>query len=133
MKRKHINIDIRAIPHKKHRYETVGDYWTGKNGKEQIRVSQMSDSRYELGVILHELIEDFLCQHRGIKEKDIMKFDVKYEKERTQGLHKPDDEPGHDKNAPYHKEHVFAEKIEMLFMHELGCDWDKYSDEVESL
>jgi hypothetical protein len=61
-----INIEIKTIPDKKQRYNTVGDYWI-KDGKEYIRVSDMNNWEYETLIALHELIEATLCRKRGIK------------------------------------------------------------------
>ena len=38
------------------------------------------------------------------------------------------DEPGDTLQAPYHKEHMFAEKIERSVADELGVDWKEYSE-----
>jgi hypothetical protein len=125
-----LNIQIKTIPHKKQRYETVGDYFIDKRGAVQFRVSDLGDDYKELAVILHELIEGFLCKKHGIKWQDIDKFDIAYEKRR-----KPGDlsESGDDPKAPYRREHRFAENIERQFIHECGIDWKKYNDQVESL
>lgn len=126
---KHLpNIEIKVIDHKKHRYETVGDYFK-KNKSWQFRVSKMNYD-YEMLVIFHELVEWFLTQKRGISEKGITNFDVWFESKRKAGNI---DEPGHDKKAPYHKEHVFAEKIEKLIAKEIGVDWKKYDNTVNTL
>jgi hypothetical protein len=93
----------------------------------------MKDIRYIMLVLIHELIEYFLCLLRGIKEEDITAFDKMYEKEREQGLHKPDEECGDDKRAPYYKEHQFATKIEMLLSREMGVSWARYSKTIEEL
>jgi hypothetical protein len=47
---------------------------------------------------------------------------------------KPGDtsEPGDDAKAPYHREHVFATKIERLLAVELGVNWRDYDREVSS-
>ena len=130
---KHLpNINLKSIPHKEHRYETVGDYFK-LFGNWEFRVSKMSNPDYEFLVIFHELIEWYLTQKRGITEKDIKKFDIQYEKEREQGLHSQEDEPGFDKKAPYVKEHTFATKIEKLMAKELGVNWKSYGKEVMSL
>jgi hypothetical protein len=126
-----LNIRIKTIPHKKHRYGgTVGDYWIDKKGVMQFRVSDLGDDYGELAIFLHEFIEAFLCKKRGIKWKDIDKFDIAYEKRR-----KPGDvsEPGDDPKAPYRREHRFAENIERQFIYECGIDWKKYNDNVDSL
>jgi hypothetical protein len=130
---KHIPlITIESIPHKAHRYETVGDYFK-TNKAWNFRVSKMSNQDYEFLVIMHEMIEWYLTQKRGITEKSILKFDIQYEKEREQGLHSQDDEPGFDKKAPYRKEHAFATEIEKLLAKELKVNWNKYDKEVMSL
>jgi hypothetical protein len=127
-----MKIEIKSIPHDQHRYETIGDYWE-IGGVLHIRVSKMSDWRYEFLVILHELVEFFLCKHRGIKEPDIKKFDEMFEEERTRGLHTDDEEPGWDKRSPYRQEHAWAETIEKLAAMFLSVNWKKYSKEVMSL
>lgn len=128
-----LNVTIRTIPHEEHRYPTVGDYWDGHLGTKIIRVSEMCNEDYELLVAVHELIEQHLCKKRGIKEPDITAFDVKFEKERDEGKHPADAEPGFDPKAPYVKEHTFATKIEKLLAKELGVDWDTYDKTVMSL
>ena len=67
---KHIDIRIKSISHKSQRYETVGDYFTDKKGKEQIRVSRMSDPRYELLVAVHEFRGGFslsASRYKGVR------------------------------------------------------------------
>ena len=121
--------DIRAIPHSSHRYETVGDYWD-EGHLTNVRVSTMGDARMEFCVMIHELIEEFLCKQRGISEPDIKAFDEAYEKHRQPG---DLSEPGHAFDAPYRSEHIFAEKIEMQIAEEVELDWDEYTDRVNAL
>jgi hypothetical protein len=127
---KPITIDV--INHKDHRYETVGDYFD-VNGETVIRVSNMHNWKYELLVAIHELIECKLTQARHISEKKITKFDLKFEKERKEGKHPQDAEPGFDKKAPYKREHTFATKIEKLVAKELGVNWNEYDKKVMDL
>jgi hypothetical protein len=129
-----LKINIKTIPHSHHRYKgTVGDYFADKKGIEQVRVSKMSNWRYEYLVAIHELIEDFLCQHRGIKESDITRFDKQFEREREKGLHSPEAECGDSMDAPYFIEHQFATKIEKMLAEQLGVSWEKYSNEIITL
>ena len=118
-----------TVPHKCQRYDTVGDYETG-HGFTVIRVSDMGNEQYEHLVAVHELVEHILCVARGIKEADIDRFDIGYETDRDPG---DENEPGWSPLAPYHKEHVFAEKIERLLGEELGIDWDIYDKTVTAL
>lgn len=124
-----MKIVIETIPHKKQRYPTVGDWYTRK-GVLHIRVSQMSDWRYELLVALHELVEVSLCKHRGITEAETDAFDIAFEKARKPGN---EDEPGDDPKAPYRKEHFFATSVERLMAAELNVDWNKYDREIYDL
>lgn len=125
-------IHYKTIPHNEHRYPTVGDYWETEECIE-VRVSQMSDPRHEQLVLIHELVEIFSMQNRGIRLADSDDFDIIFEKEREEGKHTPEQEPGDDPRCPYRREHRFAENIERQLAHELGVDWHAYNKEVESL
>jgi hypothetical protein len=124
------SYEIRTIPHSEHRYETVGDYWD-EGDTTQVRISQMGDTRMEFCVMIHELIEEFLCKRRGISEPNAIKpFDEAYEAKRPEG---DESEPGDSPDAPYHKEHVFATIIERQVADELELDWEEYSKAVMAL
>lgn len=120
---------IDTIPHKNHRYETVGDYWE-ENGEQRIVVSQMDDEKMEFLVQLHEFIESSLCRFAGIKEPDVKAFDEQFEAARKEGN---TDEPGFDSNAPYNRQHTIATGIEFMIAAEIGVDINKYDAAVNSL
>lgn len=125
-----LHINIKTVPDKKQRYNTVGDYLEYKNGKLVIYVSDMQNWRYEMLVAIHELVEKSLCKARGICDSEITAFDKQYEKQRRRGI---SDEPGDDPSAPYHREHRFATKIEKLVAKELGINWEEYGNLVTKL
>ncbi len=114
-----MKINIETIPHSKQRYKTVGDYWKRGNTWE-FRVSKMNND-YEFLVIIHELIEAYLTNKRGVKWKDIDKFDKTFT---------GSDEPGNSIKAPYYLEHRFAENIERQLALEMGIDWFTYEREI---
>jgi len=122
---------ISQVPHKKQRYETVGDWIPGRPA--QIRVSKMKDQRYVFLVALHEMIEYELCKMHGIKDRDVVAFDVNFEAERRMNLHPLDAEPGNHPKAPYRNEHEFATMIEMMVAQKLGVSWSDYEKTVLSL
>lgn len=128
-----LKISLETIKHKDHRYATVGDYWENKSGERYIKASEMKNRDYELLVFIHEVIEQHLCIKHGISEKSITTFDIAFEERRKKGLVSMSAEPGDDINAPYHKEHVFANNIERLVAFVLGVNWDAYNDKVMSL
>lgn len=127
------NVHVYVIPHKQQRYDTVGDYVEPDPRNVQFNISRLSDWRYEALVLIHEFVEYVLAKHKGINMFAIDDFDIQFEKERQQGLHTADQEPGHDPRAPYHWEHVFAEFIEKQVAAKLGVNWSAYNDEVNSL
>ncbi len=121
-----MKIKIQTIPHKKQRYETIGDWYYDK-GNLIINVSDMGDWRYEALVAIHELIEERLCKSKGISQEAVDKFDMNWHNESSY------DESGDDPQAPYHKQHVIAGAIERLLALEMGVDWYKYTDTLDGL
>lgn len=122
---------VRVIPHRKQRYETVGDWVPGR--PVEIRVSRMADERYVFLVALHELVEYELCRMHGVKDKEVVRFDRGFEAERSCGLHGAREEPGDDCRAPYRKEHAFATSIERLVAQKLGVRWSTYEEMIMKL
>ena len=122
---------VSQVPHKKQRYETVGDWIPGKPA--QIRVSKMKDHRYVFLVALHEMIEYELCKMHGITDREVVAFDVNFEAERRMNIHSIDAEPGDHPKAPYRNEHEFATMIEMMVAKKLGVSWSDYGKTVLSL
>ena len=116
-----MRITIETIPHKSHRYPTLGDYFDVL-GTDTILVSNMGNDDYSFLVGIHELVEMYLCKKRGITEEQITKFDIKFEKKGKDG------EPGDEKGAPYRKEHQIATIVERILCEELGIDWKVYED-----
>lgn len=117
------SIYIKTIPHGKQRYDTCGD-WYDENGVQRINISKLNDEDMEFCVALHELIEAYLCQKRGITIEVVDKFDKAW---------KGKGEPGDNEDAPYHKEHKFATMIEKLMAKELRLNWKKYGDKISNL
>lgn len=126
-----VNYVISQIPHKKQRYDTVGDWIPGSPVR--IRVSRMKDERYVFLVALHELIEYELCRMNGIADNEVVKFDVNFERERAEHLHSIEAEPGNDPRAPYRDEHAFATMIERMVAQKMGVSWSDYEKALLSL
>ena len=103
----------------KMRYPTVGDYYKTKNGW-VIVSADLGNSNYNFLVFLHEFIELYLTQRRGISEPKIKKFDKWFERERSKGHFKQMAGPGRHPKSPYRREHIFAEKVERMLIKELG-------------
>lgn len=132
-----MNIMVFTIPHKNQRYPTVGDWMftTNTSGDETlvVYVSEMDNWKYEYLVADHEIREAMICKSRGITAKQVDDFDHQFEKEKSEGKHGDDDEPGDDPRSPYRREHFFATNVEALTSAELDVDWKAYEDKVYSL
>jgi hypothetical protein len=126
-------IHIESISYVHQRYETLGDYYDDEKGT-QIKVTDMGAEDYEFLIALHEMVEQYLCKNRGIREEDITKFDKMFEAERDAEKWTTE-EPGDDPRAPYKKEHFFSTNIERLMAEQLGVNWqiyEKFCQEYET-
>jgi hypothetical protein len=124
-----MNIFVKAIPHKEHRYPTCGDWWFDE-GTLHIRVSEEMDEKSQQLVILHELAEVMMCQSRGITQKQVDEFDMNFEANRVPG---DDSEPGDHPHAPYQEQHNIATGIERIVCAHMGLAWVKHENEVNKL
>ena len=127
-----MNVDIKIIPHHKQRYRTCGD-WTQEEGDLHIFVSKLPDWRFESLIAVHELVEALICTKQGITQEIVDAFDENYERERDDGFHGPEDEPGDDPSAPYHFAHSIATGVERILSVALGVRWKSYEEAVLAL
>lgn len=105
----------------KARYVTAGDYFT--DGEiTYIQVVKQVDRRYEFLIALHEFFECFSTELVGIKEEDILAFDLS---------HPDSDEPGAEPDAPYKIQHMQAELLEWMAARFLGVNWKQYEREIK--
>lgn len=122
-------IVIKFIPHKQHRYDTVGDYYeSGQIGTVHVEVSEMFDRRYEFLIAIHELIEMCLCDVSGISNKQIDDFDIGWK-----DFEDRFGEPGNDPKAPYYEQHQTAMRVEKELAEQMGVNWQEYEKFIDSL
>lgn len=103
------------------RYATAGDYFI-KDGITYIQVKRQLNDDYTFLISIHELIEQYLTERKGIKEEDILKFDL---------AHDYCEEPGAHPDSIYKNEHEIAEIIERILAKFMGVDWNKYEQEIQ--
>ncbi|MDE1855239.1 MAG: hypothetical protein KGH57_02905 [Candidatus Micrarchaeota archaeon] len=117
-------LRVIEVPHGEQRYNTIGDWVPPirKGAPAQIRVSSMEDKRYVELVALHETVEYELCRIFRRSDQKAVAFDVNYRG--------PAEEPGDDRRAPYHPEHVIATFFEKAWAKVRRVDWNTYSDTV---
>jgi hypothetical protein len=98
------------------RYDTLGDWYYERDALH----IDVADSRpggrlspdEQFLIALHEFIEAWLCDARGIAQETVDRWDM----ENSEGP----EEPGDNIGCPYRREHRFAMLIEHLMAHELG-------------
>ena len=124
-----MNIIIKSIPHKEHRYPTCGDWWY-ENGDLHIRVSEEMPIRSQHLVVLHELAEVMMCQANGVSQESVDHFDMNFEANRH-----PDDEsePGDHADAPYNVQHGLATAIERIAATQMGVNWLEHEKDIGKL
>lgn len=129
-----MKMSIRTIEHNSQRYDTVGDYFLLNDGETKcFLISKMGNEDFEFCVLIHELIEEHLASKRGIREREIIEFDTRFNIKKETGEIEGNVEPGDDPKCPYRNEHKFAENIERMIAFELGIDWEEYNAKVMSL
>lgn len=125
---------IKTIPHKLQAYDTCGNWSFTSDGTVLVFVSKLDNSDMEALIGIHEVTEALLCKKRGIEEKDVTKFDERYELARKDYPEIiGESEPGDHIKAPYHKEHEFATRLEHSLSMELAVDWQEYNKKVNEL
>jgi hypothetical protein len=119
------HTEIRFLPQRELRNKQVGDYYKDAYGKQHFEIAMTGKWEFDMLILIHELVEATLCRRRKIPDSAI--------DEGWDFVHPELDEPGADKRAPYHKEHMFAEKIERMVCKELGFSWKTYSKRIDKI
>lgn len=123
-----MDINIKVIPESEMRPEVNGaDWFWDEKGNLQVRVSPMSDWRYETLLAIHEAVEAIMCKHNGVTQKSVDEFDLEYDK-----THTFDVDAGDEPTAPYVREHCLATAIERVLCSELDVCWKTYDDELKT-
>ena len=98
------------------RYKGIGDWYQPKAGHHLVLALDLEDDDVTLGVLVHELIEQYMCARDGVHEFPVNEFDAKF---------KGEGEPGDDPAAPYYKQHQAASAVEKVVLEVLGRDFEK--------
>lgn len=125
-----MNIEIHSAPEKMIRSSQSGDWRYNYQSHFNILVSDQLKEPSQLAVAIHELVEAYLCRDAGIPEKEVCDFDDRYEKERKEGRHPQEHEPGDDPEAPYREQHMAATHVERAVCHALGLNWTEHEQSV---
>ena len=107
-------------------YSTCGNYQETDDGLLVIFITEQINQDYVNLIFFHEMIEWWLCKIRKISEESISNFDIEWNRRLSTGEKGLKDEPGNELNAPYHREHMFATKMEKQLCEQMGLNWKEY-------
>lgn len=112
------------------RAKQSGDWWY-RDGEISVAVLQNCyPPESELAIMIHELVEAFLCQRDGVPDNVVVAFDEMFEAEREQGQHKHDAEPGDAPESPYRYQHQMATHVEKAVCLALGLRWEEHEKAI---
>jgi hypothetical protein len=114
-----------VTPPREMRYRTVGD-WKNKDCTTVVEVADTGNDDYNFLLLIHELVEAYLCRKAGVTTEEVDTFDINM-------AQMGDYEPGENPQAPYYKQHQFANIIELLVARELGVNWQRYEECLNNL
>ena len=132
-----MRINAQVIPHAYQRYDTIGDWrfvtvpvyvpWLKDRKSDielQINVSDLGNDKYNMLVMIHEIVEALLCYYFGVTEKQVDDWDMS---------HLDSEEPGDEPGCPYAWQHSIATGVERLLAAIMGIDWAEYGEAVRKL
>jgi hypothetical protein len=93
-------------------------------GEGFVDVARLGDWRSEVALLVHGLIEKCLCDEAGITPEEVDAWDR---------LYNDLEEPGDHKEAPYHKQHKLAMKIEKHIIKTLGLSWKEHNKNIDKI
>lgn len=121
-----INFFLSTDKIKEHRYCSIDDWQDPKIVGDYVHfLTQTADTgnrKYNFLILIHALVEQYLCYEKGITDKEVTRFD----KEHTHCFN-----PGEHDQAPYHFQHLIANDVESLIANALNIDWTKYEDQID--
>jgi hypothetical protein len=133
MTRKTKEIEIEFVPLEKMRYESLGDYFY-KDGILHFKIVDTGNPLYNKMILIHEMIEQTLTEAKGIREQQILKYDLEFENLRKVGKVGENDEPGEGKGSPYRREHILAEIVERMMLNHLDQKtFDEYTEIISKV
>lgn len=129
------SVEIEVVKPRKQRYATAGDWLIvpGMGDKKVlvVRVTDTGDWRSNMAIAQHEFFEACLCLANGISQQQVDQYDISFEAHRQDG---DKSEPGMQPDAPYHRFHILACALEMVFVD--NCPqlaWERHEAMVDKL
>jgi hypothetical protein len=115
---------LETVDKKDIRNEDVGDWIPTAYGG-YIKGVDLGDADMNFVLLVHELVEFYLCMKNGVTDEQVTAFDASFLASGKPG------EAGNDPDAPYAPFHDFATVVEHLIANKLGIPWETYDQLIE--
>ena len=115
-------------------YPDIGNYKVNAdNSPAFIGAADTGDDISNAAILLHEIVESFLCWLHGVKEEDISAFDRAWFEKEKAGVKHLHEGPGDDPAAPYHLWHLVATRFEREFLVQCGLTWEAHEENCQRI
>lgn len=124
--KKALSVDMSTPEMRSMRYADIGDWFIEESASTVyfgVKAGKMKNTDYSFLVLLHELVEAYLCHRMGVKGEDVDAFDF---------AHEDHPEPGSLPDAPYHAQHQIATDVESMLSVALGINWADYEKAIQN-
>lgn len=125
-KKSKISIILNTTEMNEMRYKSIDDWFDPLEYEDFLQfktyVADTGNMDYNFLVLMHALVEQYLCHKHKITDKEVTDFDMN---------HPELDDPGNSEDAPYHKEHMVANDIESMLSVALEVKWEDYEKAIE--
>lgn len=105
------------------RYKTVGD-WYEDESTVFITSASMNHDYFDFPLLVHELIEWFLCNQAGITEEQVDEWDF---------AHLDEEDPGSMEGCPYREQHLAAMAVESMMLYLAKANPFEYDKAIEKV
>lgn len=105
------------------KYPTLDD-WYYSPLETRVPIIDTGDVDINFLLFVHGLVEAHLCRKRGIKSRDVERYDA---------AHLDADEPGELPDAPYYREHQQATDVEKILCQMLNISWEAYKQTLKQV
>jgi hypothetical protein len=127
------SINIRLIPQEQHKFTTIGYWEEDTEGNVTFYITKLSDWRYIVCTLLHELIEWAWCKANGVTTEMADRFDETFEEQYRAGTTDRSVAPGSDSNCPYYWGHFCGNIFDSVAARILKVDEEKMDAECGRL
>jgi hypothetical protein len=137
-----IKVNIESRKFKDMPYPSLDYYYENSDGSVDLGAAEELSEKAQFLVLMHAMIEYYLCKFNGITEPEIAKWDLEIEELVKLGELSDETDPGYAVisdgegagiQAPYRDQHHLATAVEGLLLPSMQYSEAEYIKEMETL